>query len=99
MAKKYKKKAQNKWLPQPNDAINLATIHWFAIMMEAKAIEIYGTNPAVYPKIEQVLGACLSSVAGINAKKPIADPGDCPPGWVPCGDDCAPKCMSDDNDS
>ena len=47
MAKRKKEYRQGKWEPKPSDAINLATIRWFALMMEAKAIEIYGTNPAV----------------------------------------------------
>ena len=95
MAKRKKGDRMNKWEPKANDAINLATIRWFALMMEAKAIEIYGTNPAVYPKIQEVLGKCLSEVAEISPKKDIADSGDCPPGWVPCGEDCAPRCLED----
>ena len=95
MAKRTKNYQANKWEPQTSDGINLATIHWFALMMEAKAIEIYGTNPAVYPKIQQVLGECLSKVAAIDVKKPIAAAGDCPPGWVPCGEDCAPVCLEE----
>lgn len=95
MAKRKKNYPMNKWEPQSSDGISLATIRWFALMMEAKAIEIYGTNPAVYPKIQDVLGKCLSEVADISPKKPIAEAGDCPPGWVPCGEDCAPRCMED----
>jgi len=95
MAKKNKKYETGKWQPGPSDAINLATIRWFAIMIEAKAIEIYGTNPDVYPKIQDVLNDCLSEVAGISPKKSIADDDDCPPGWVLCGEDCAPRCMGD----
>ena len=95
MAKRKRGYTDRKWQPAPSDAINLATIRWFALMMEAKAIEIYGTNKAVYPKIQEVLGKCLSEVAKIDVKKDIADPGDCPPGWVPCGEDCAPRCMEE----
>ena len=95
MAKRNRKYKVGKWQPEPGDAINLATIRWFALMMEAKAIEIYGTNKAVYPKLQEVLGECLSKVAKIDVKKDIADSGDCPPGWVPCGEDCAPRCMED----
>ncbi|HXT71106.1 MAG TPA: hypothetical protein VN700_15190 [Vicinamibacterales bacterium] len=93
MAKRNRKYKVGKWQPEPGDAINLATIRWFAIMIEAKAIEIYGTNPLVYPKILNVLNDAFTSVSGISVKKPIADPGDCPPGWVTCGEDCAPRCM------
>ena len=98
MAKGKEKRKVGKWQPEPGDAINLATIRWFALMIEAKAIEIYGTNPLVYPKIFSVLNDSLNSVAGIDVKKPIADPGDCPPGWVTCGDECAPRCMTGENE-
>jgi hypothetical protein len=96
MAKRNHRPMQKKWEPQPNDAINLATIRWFALMIEAKAIEIFGTNPSVYPEIQKVLAKCLGEVASINVEKPIAGAGDCPPGWVPCGEDCAPVCMEED---
>jgi hypothetical protein len=65
----------NKWEPRPSDAISLATIRWFALMMEAKAIEIYGTNPGVYPKIQEVLGKCLSEVSDISPRKTLPIPG------------------------
>ena len=87
--------SMNKWEPQAGDAISLATIRWFALMMEAKAIEIYGTNKEIYPKIQQVLGECLLKVAAIDVNKEIAGAGDCPPGWVPCGEDCAPVCLEE----
>ena len=96
MAKRGKHHIQRRWDPKPSDAISLATIRWFALMMEAKAIEIFGTNPQVYPKIQEVLGECLAKVAKIDVKKDITDPGDCPPGWVPCGEDCAPRCMEEE---
>ena len=96
MAKRNKRFTLKKWQPRPSDAINLATIRWFALMIEAKAIEIYGTNSAVYPEIQVVLGNALSAVADIEVKKEIADAGDCPPGWVPCGEDCAPRCMDNE---
>ena len=95
MAKRNRKPTRQKWQPSPGDAINLATIRWFALMVEAKAIEIYGTNPAVYPEIQKVLAKCLGEVASINPETTIAGEGDCPPGWVPCGEDCAPVCMEE----
>ena len=100
MAKGHKHKKKTGWKPRPNDAINFATIHWFALAIEAKCIEIYATYPELYPAIQAALGKGLSGVSGITAKKPIGepDPGDCPPGWVPCGDDCAPKCMAGEDE-
>ena len=95
MAKGKQNNTMNKWEPQAGDAISLATIRWFALMMEAKAIEIYGTNKEIYPKIQQVLGECLLKVAAIDVNKEIAGAGDCPPGWVPCGEDCAPVCLEE----
>ena len=95
MAKRIRKASARKWEPAPGDAINLATIRWFALMVEAKAIEIYGTNPSVYPELQKVLAKCLGEVAAVNVEKEIAGAGDCPPGWVPCGEDCAPVCMEE----
>jgi hypothetical protein len=97
MSKLKKKRKVGKWQPGIGDAINLAAIRWFALSIEAKAIEIYGTNPAVYPNMLIVLGNCLSAVSAISVKGEVAepDPGDCPPGWVPCGEECAPKCMAE----
>lgn len=95
MAKRTKRFTRKKWQPRPSDAINLATIRWFALMIEGKAIEIYGTNSKVYPDILTVLGNCLSAVEAIKVEKPMAEEGDCPPGWVQCGDECAPRCMGD----
>jgi hypothetical protein len=96
MAKRHKHKKKTGWKPSTHDAINFATIRWFALAIEAKCIEIYGTYPELYPDIQAALGDSLSAVGGVNPKKPIADPdpGDCPPGWVPCGADCAPRCMA-----
>ena len=95
MAKRNQKLTTQKWQPGADDAINLATIRWFALSIEAKGIEIYGTNPAVYPDIQKVLGECLTAVAGIKVKKSIAGDSDCPPGWVQCGEDCAPVCLAE----
>ena len=95
MAKRFRKQTQKKWEPSPGDAINLATIRWFALMVEAKAIEIYGTDPAVYPELQKVLANCLGEVSSIKAPQPVAGDGDCPPGWVQCGEDCAPVCLEE----
>lgn len=96
MAKnKSKKKGNTAWQPQGNDAINLATYRWYAIQIEAKAIELYGTDPSLWQQIETAMNTGLSALYAIKVKKPIGDDGDCPPGWVPCGEDCAPKCLTD----
>ena len=92
MAKRYKKSTEMKWQPRADDAINLAAIRWFALSIEAKAIEIYGTNPQVYSDILTALGKGLTAINTVSVKKPIAGEGECPPGWVPCGADCAPAC-------
>ena len=90
-----KRKRQTRWEPHRNDAINLATIRWFSIMIEAKSIELYGTDQNLYPKLEAALKDALSAVVAVKPIKDIAAPGDCPPGWVPCGDECAPKCLNE----
>jgi hypothetical protein len=95
MAKRNTKTTAMKWEPNASDAINLATIRWFALAVEAKAIEIYGTDKTVYPEILAALNKGLSAINTVNVKKPIAGDGDCPPGWVRCADDCAPACMED----
>ena len=85
-----------KWEPHANDAINLATIRWFALAIEAKGIELYGTNPKVYSDILSALGKGLAAINTVGVKKSIAAAGDCPPGWVPCGDECAPVCSEEE---
>jgi hypothetical protein len=98
MAKRGMHHTQRRWEPNPSDAINLATVRWFALAIEAKAIEIYGTDRTVYPEILAALNKGLSAINTVNVKKPIADEGDCPPGWVRCNDDCAPACSEENED-
>lgn len=96
MAKATKKAMLNKWQPHRDDAINLATIRWFALAIEAKGIELYGTNHRAYSNILVALNKGLAAINAVDAKKPPLgdDDIDCPPGWVPCHDDCAPSCSN-----
>jgi len=95
MAKRYKKSARGpKWEGDPTDAMKLAALRWFALMIEGKAISIYATDRDTYPKLEAILRDCMRRLEGVSPR-PIADPGDCPPGFVMCGSDCAPMCVND----
>ena len=44
-----------KWTPEGNDAINLATIRWYAITLERLLIEMYSTNRKRWPDIQKML--------------------------------------------
>jgi len=100
MAKKSGKKGRtgNKWQPQANDAIKLAAIRWFACAIEMEAIQIYATDSAKFEAISAALGDCVTKVHGL-IKKPITGDVDCPPGYVLCGDECAPRCFFGDGTS
>ncbi len=95
MAKKRKGKSRSKWQPQATDAINLAAIRWFALTIEARAIEVYATNPAAYSELEALLRRCVRTVASFDPMRPITGDTDCPPGWVRCAGECAPVCMTE----
>lgn len=94
MAKRTKKPNTNKWQANADDAIKLAALRWFACTIEAEAIQIYATSPSKYPKIEAAMMACVKEIHGLLPTTGLSDD-DCPPGYVRCGNECAPMCMSE----
>lgn len=86
-----------KWTPEANDAINLATIRWYAITLERLLIEMYSTNRKRWPEIQKMLDQDLKELYN-HFKKPSlkpeqADEDECPPGQTMCRDGlCAPQC-------
>ena len=85
----------NKWQPQANDAIKLAAVRWFACAIEMEAIQVYATDSAKFDAIRAVLGECMTKVHDL-IKKPLTGDEDCPPGYVMCGNECAPRCFFGD---
>jgi len=85
-----------KWQANPDDAIKLAALRWFALNIEAAAIQMYATDSSRYAEVEIVLKTCLAGVAGL--RKTLGEPdGDCPPGFVLCRDNvCSPMCDFED---
>ena len=89
---KHKKKGGPKWQSNPDDAIKLAAIRWFAATIEATSIQMYATNPSRYKEIEAILKACLGGLGKQLPSFGLAD-ADCPPGFVLCRDNlCSPMC-------
>jgi hypothetical protein len=85
---------KRKWEPQPDDAIKLAALRWFACTIESDAIQIYATNPGKYEVIIGIMRACVQE---LRQQRDIADAEDCPPGYVLCGKECAPMCDGEED--
>ena len=91
MAKKSAKNLVNKWQGQPDDAIRLAALRWFAIQIERIGIEIYATNKSKAAAVEELLRGTVKRMSDLH--EDIAEPEDCPIGYVLCKDGmCAPMC-------
>jgi hypothetical protein len=97
MAKRKKTSASSthKWQPRADDAIRLAALRWFALELERLSIEIYASNQASYPQLEDVLRRAVKSMGDVSRRVNLADDGDCPDGYFLCKDGtCAPMCDS-----
>jgi hypothetical protein len=94
MADQYPKATQNKWQPQENDAIKLAALRWFALRAETEAIQVYATDSSLYEQIGKIMGTCIKQIHDLR-KNLAGDDGDCPPGYVMCGTECAPICLNE----
>src|ERR1043165_5919889 len=92
-----KKVGKDKWQPSGDDAIKLAALRWFALMIEAEAIQLYATNRVTYSSMEAVLRGTIAALHDVKDKAipPTVDPGECPPGFFLCGNECAPACFED----
>ena len=79
-----------KWEPHADDAIKLAALRWFACTIEAQAIQIYATDSGKYEAAVAVMRASVDELRDLTDD--IEDSGECPPGYVLCGRECAPMC-------
>jgi hypothetical protein len=89
MAKKHT------WKARPADAIDLATLRWYAVTMEKLAIEIYATDRSRFADLDQLLRGQLGQLSrfGAGASAAVTLDDDCPNGWFLCKDGlCAPAC-------
>ena len=88
-----KKKSSRKVPTPPNDAMNFAALHWYALMIERVSIQLYVTDRAKFGAIKQKLTDALKSLNSV-ATGLIAPCGDCQDGWECCKSDnmCAPTC-------
>jgi hypothetical protein len=96
MAKASKKKQSTSeprvWKPEPDDAIRLAALRWFALSLERLSIEIYATDKGQYEAIEDLFRVTLKKLGRLRHRI-AAEAGDCPNGYVLCDDGlCAPMC-------
>jgi len=81
------------WTPSPNDAINLATLRWYALTIERLLIEIYSTNREKLPGLQHLLDEELRRLYAYSQSSEVRDDDECPPGQTMCPDGlCAPSC-------
>lgn len=92
MADQKQYPTRQKWQAQPDDAIKLAALRWFACIIEAEAIQIYATDSTKYEAIEKVMRTCVKQIHDLKKKFSLADESECPPGYVMCRNECAPMC-------
>lgn len=85
-----------RWQPGPDDAIKLAAIRWYLCAIEMEAIQLFATDPSQYEAIETKMSNCIDAIHGLK-KTIIGEDGECPPGYVMCGDECAPRCFTEEN--
>ena len=97
MAKKKnqgKKNARTQvWVPQPDDAIRLAALRWFALEMERISIQIYATDKRQFAAMEKVFRHTLGKLNIVLETVNVLSDDDCPEGYIRCKDGtCAPAC-------
>lgn len=103
-----KKKQGNKsrhpqvWVPEPDDAIRLAALRWFALEMERISIEVYATDKRKFAKLEKILRKALRMLGDVHEPLHAMSDEECPDGYIRCKDGtCAPSCdgvVTSDND-
>ena len=83
------------WQPRPSDAIDLATLRWYALAMERLAIEIYVSNRGKFGDLDTLLRRQLAELGEMGRDFALTAP-DCPDGWLLCRDGlCSPACDSE----
>lgn len=98
MAKKSNKKKplplHQIWQAEPDDAIRLAALRWFALQIERLSIEIYASDKNRYFELEKIFRTALTRMSG--TKKSLSqksDDSECPEGFILCKNGlCAPMC-------
>ena len=86
-------RGQGKWEPQPNDAINLATLRWYALTIDRLLIQIYCTDRSRQPEMQAILDKALKELYRHGRGITLGDD-ECPEGQRRCSDGfCAPMCM------
>jgi hypothetical protein len=84
--------SERRWQPDPNDAIRLAALRWFALEIEKLAIELYASDRATYRAMEDVLTGTVRQMGELSKKLMVQDE-ECPEGYERCKDGlCAPMC-------
>ena len=82
-----------KWQPEPNDAINLATLRWYALTIDRLLIQIYATDRSKQAAMQAILDKAVKELYR-HGKGITAEDGECPEGQRLCSDGfCAPMCM------
>ena len=83
----------NKWQPEPNDAINLATLRWYALTIDRLLIQIYCTDRSKQAAMQAILDKALKDLYRHGKGITVGDD-ECPEGQRRCSDGfCAPMCM------
>jgi hypothetical protein len=81
------------WVAQPQDAINLAALHWYALTVDRLCIEIYATNRKKFRELERLLQSQVKALYEFAENVRFTDDDECPPGYMMCSDRlCAPSC-------
>ena len=97
MAKKKKQGKKSRhtplWVPEPDDAIRLAALRWFALEMEKISIEIYATDKRKFALMERVLRGTIAKLNFVRENLQALSDDECPDGYIRCKDGtCAPSC-------
>ena len=94
MARKQRQETDTAhWHAQPDDAIRLAALRWFALRIESLAIEIYATDQTRYAAMERLFRQTLKRMTRVRRSAQANLETDCPDGYVLCKDGiCAPMC-------
>ena len=105
MAKKDKKQrtpGPRVWHPEPDDAIRLAALRWFALSMERLSIEIYASDKTRFETMEELFRYTMKKLGKMRHLVDVGESEECPSGYVLCEDGlCAPMCDGEvaDNES
>lgn len=83
---------ERKWQADPDDAIRLAALRWFALEIEKLAIELYASDKTTYRAMEEILIGTVKQMGDLSTKLMLQED-ECPEGYVLCKDGlCAPMC-------